>query len=145
MVSNSLSSLSELIETLEDGQKGFESAATEVKDAKVKSVFQQYARQRSQFKGELEDKLRQLGGSAEQFRGATEGSRRGWVALRNPLGVGEKSVMYQAERGENVAVKSYEKAITQSLPAGVQSVLFRQFREVKRAHDRVRNLRDSWQ
>jgi uncharacterized protein (TIGR02284 family) len=41
-------------------------------------------------------------------------------------------------------VKTFEKALNENLPAEVAGVVRRQYGEVKQAHDRVRDLRDSW-
>jgi uncharacterized protein (TIGR02284 family) len=64
--------------------------------------------------------------------------------LKNALGGGEKAILDEAERGEDVAVKSYEKALKADLPADLANVVQRQYTQVKQAHDRVRDLRDSW-
>ncbi len=47
------------------------------------------------------------------------------------------------ERGEDVAVNAYKKALEETLPANVQTIVQRQATEVKTAHDKVRDLRDS--
>ncbi|HWE93665.1 MAG TPA: PA2169 family four-helix-bundle protein [Tepidisphaeraceae bacterium] len=138
------STLNDLIETLKDGQKGFETAAGDVKDARVKSVFQEFAQQRSRFAGELQAEVSRMGGEAEKTGSATAAMHRGWIDLKSALGGGEKSILSEAERGEDVAVKTYEKALNENLAPDVAGVVRRQYGEVKRAHDRVRELRDSW-
>ena len=47
-----ISTINDLIETLKDGQKGFKQAAGAVKDSNLKSLFNEYAMQRSRFAGE---------------------------------------------------------------------------------------------
>lgn len=138
------STLNDLIETLKDGQKGFETAASDVKDARVKSVFQEFAQQRSRFAGELQAEVSRIGGEVEKTGSATAAMHRGWIDLKSALGGGEKSILNEAERGEDVAVKTYEKALNGNLSPDVAGVVRRQYGEVKRAHDRVRELRDSW-
>ncbi|MDB5333697.1 MAG: hypothetical protein JWP03_4848 [Phycisphaerales bacterium] len=138
------STLNDLIETLKDGQKGFETAAGDVKDARVKSVFQEFAQQRSRFAGELQAEVSRMGGEVEKTGSATAAMHRGWIDLKSALGGGEKSILNEAERGEDVAVKTYEKALNGDLSPDVAGVVRRQYGEVKRAHDRVRELRDSW-
>jgi uncharacterized protein (TIGR02284 family) len=138
------STLNDLIETLKDGQKGFETAASDVKDARVKSVFQEFAQQRSRFAGELQAEVSRMGGEVEKTGSATAAMHRGWIDLKSALGGGEKSILNEAERGEDVAVKTYEKALNGNLSPDVAGVVRRQYGEVKRAHDRVRELRDSW-
>jgi uncharacterized protein (TIGR02284 family) len=144
MANEIVSTLNGLIETLKDGQNGFESAAADVKDARVQSAFQEFARQRSRFAGELQAEVSRLGGKAQESGSATAAVHRGWINLKSALGGGEKSILSEAERGEDVAVKTYENALKSDLSPDVAGVVRRQYGEVKQAHDRVRELRDSW-
>lgn len=144
MADQAISTLNNLIETLKDGKNGFESAAADVKDSKVKTVFLECAQERSRLAGELQAEVSKRGGEPEKSGSASAAVHRGWMNLKNALGGGEKAILDEAERGEDVAVKSYEKALKENLPADVASVVQRQYAEVKQAHDRVRDLRDSW-
>jgi uncharacterized protein (TIGR02284 family) len=136
--------LNDLIETLKDGKNGFEAAASDVKDERVKAVFQEFAQQRSQLASELQAEVRKLGGDPEKTGSTAASMHRGWMNIKSALGGGEKSILNEAERGEDSAVKSYEKALAQDLPAEVSGIVRRQYGQVKQAHDRVRDLRDSW-
>jgi uncharacterized protein (TIGR02284 family) len=144
MSQEAVSTLNDLIETLKDGKNGFETAASDVKDANVKAIFQQFAQQRSQLASELQSEVRKLGGDPEKSGSVSATMHRGWINIKSALGGGEKSILNEAERGEDVAVKSYEKALAKNLPGDVSSVVRRQYDQVKQAHDRVRDLRDSW-
>jgi uncharacterized protein (TIGR02284 family) len=144
MATETVSTLNNLIETLKDGEKGFQSAGAEVKDPGLKATFEQFAQQRARFARELQSQVATLGGKAETTGSATAAAHRGWINIKSALGGGEKSILNEAERGEDAAVKSYEKAINEPLPEYVAGVVRRQFAEVKQAHDEVRDLRDSW-
>jgi len=144
MKNETVSTLNELIETLKDGKDGFETAAGDVQDVRVKAVFSEFAQQRSRFAGELQAEVMRFGGEPEKTGSTTAAIHRGWISLKSALGGGEKSILNEAERGEDSAVKSYEKAIQANLSPDVAGVVRRQFAEVKKAHDRVRDLRDSW-
>ena len=52
----------------------------------------------------------------------------------------DKAIIAEAERGEDVAVASYQRALQQGLPADIEPTVRRQFSEVKSAHDHVREL-----
>ena len=144
MSQEAVSTLNDLIETLKDGKNGFETAASDVKDANVKAIFTQFAQQRSQLASELQSEVRKLGGDPEKSGSVSATMHRGWINIKSALGGGEKSILNEAERGEDVAVRSYEKALQQNLPGDLSSVVRRQYDQVKQAHDRVRDLRDSW-
>jgi len=139
-----VSTLNDLIETLKDGKNGFETAASDVKDPTVKATFQEFAQQRAQLAGELQAEVRKLGGDPETSGSVAASAHRGWINIKSALGGGEKSILNEAERGEDVAVRSFEKALSKNLPNEVQGLVRRQYDQVKQAHDRVRNLRDSW-
>lgn len=144
MANEAVSTLNTLIETLKDGKNGFESAAADVKDLKVKATFQEFAQQRARLAGELQAEVQKLGGDPETSGSTVAAAHRGWMNLKSTLGGGEKSILNEAERGEDSAVKTYEKALAENLPAEVAGVVRRQYAQVKQAHDRVRDLRDSW-
>ncbi len=144
MTNETVSTLNNLIETLKDGKDGFETAAGDVKDAMVKTTFLEFAQQRSRFAGELQVEVKRLGGEAEQTGSTAAAAHRGWINLKSALGGGEKAILSEAERGEDVSVKNFEKAMKANLPPDVAGVVRRMFDEVKKAHDRVRDLRDSW-
>jgi uncharacterized protein (TIGR02284 family) len=144
MADQTVSTLNNLIETLKDGKKGFESAAADVKDVRVKTTFQELAAQRSKMAGELQAEVSRLGAAPETSGSVAATVHRGWINLKSALGGGEKSILDEAERGEDVAVQSYEKALKEKLPPDVAGVVRRQYDQVKTAHDKVKNLRDSW-
>jgi uncharacterized protein (TIGR02284 family) len=144
MATEAVSTLNNLIETLKDGKNGFESAASDVKDSRIKTVFLECAQERARLAGELQAEVRRLGGDPETSGSVSAAVHRGWINLKNALGGGEKAILEEAERGEDVAVKSYEKALKENLPVDVAGVVRRQYDQVKRAHDTVRDLRDSW-
>lgn len=144
MASDTVSTLNELIETLKDGKNGFESAAADVNDPRVKSTFQEFAQQRARLASELQSEVQKLGGEPETTGSAAAAVHRGWINIKSALGGGEKSILNEAERGEDVAVHSYEKALKADLPADVAGVVRRQYGEVKQAHDTVKSLRDTW-
>jgi uncharacterized protein (TIGR02284 family) len=144
MADQTVSTLNNLIETLKDGKNGFESAAADVKDTRVKSTFQELAAQRSKMAGELQAEVSRLGAAPETTGSTAAAIHRGWINLKSALGGGEKSILDEAERGEDVAVQSFEKALKEKLPPDVAGVVRRQYDQVKTAHDKVKNLRDSW-
>jgi uncharacterized protein (TIGR02284 family) len=144
MADQAISTLNDLIETLKDGKNGFESAAEDVKDANVKTVFLECARERARMAGELQAEVTRRGGSPEQSGSTSAAVHRGWINLKSALGGGEKAILDEAERGEDVAVRSFEKALKSDLPPDVANVVQRQYSQVKQTHDRVRGLRDSW-
>ena len=65
-----ISTINGLIETLTDGEKGFEEASEAVKDPQLKSLFQQYSQQRHRFASELQAEAQRLGELRPENRAA---------------------------------------------------------------------------
>lgn len=139
-----ISTLNSLIETCKDGQNGFQTAAEGVERSDLKSLFYELGQQRSQFAGELQTLVRELGGDPENTGSTTAALHRGWINIKSLVtGQDEAAILNEAERGEDVAKNAYEKATQGTLPSNVSSVVEQQYTQVKAAHDRVRDLRDA--
>ena len=69
---------------------------------------------------------------------------RRWVDLKSMVtGKDHEAILNECERGEDVALKSYRKALDKDLPADIRVVVQRQFQGVQRNHDQVKALRDA--
>jgi len=142
---NVISTLNNLIETCKDGQEGFKQAAEGVQTSELKSVFYEYGQQRAQFTGELQTLVRELGGDPETSGSVTGALHRGWINIKSAVtGQDDAAILNEAERGEDVAKNAYKGALEQNLPANVSQVIQQQYAQVQQAHDRVRDLRDSF-
>ena len=138
--------LNDVIETLKDGQEGFRAASEDIESSDLKTLFSRYSLQRSKFAGELQSLARSLGEKDPENKGSVAGAvHRGWIDLKAALmSKDEHAVLAECERGEDIAVAAYRKAIeTPVLPADVLDTLRTHFTEVKAAHDHIRTLRDS--
>lgn len=139
--------LEDLIQTLEDGRKGFEQAADHLEgkaDEAITDRMRTFAEQRADFSSELRSLATIQGFDIDETGSITGTMHRGWIGLKGALtGDDPAGVLGAAEAGEDHAVAEYEDALTKDMPPEVKSVIERQAIEVRRAHDQVRNLRDS--
>lgn len=137
-----VSTLNNLVETCKDGENGFRAAAEAVANPEIKSFFNNCARQRAQFARELQAEVRRLSGDPEETGSAAGSMHRGWINLKSAItGGDEKAIISECERGEDSAVKAYQEALDETtLPENLRSVIERQYRQVKEAHDRVRAM-----
>lgn len=145
-MTTNVSTLNDLIETLKDGQQGYQTAAAEVKSPQLKTLFGELSLQRSKFAGELQSIAHQLGDKDPATTGSTAGAiHRGWINLKAAFVAQDNhAILAECERGEDVAVDAYQKALEDSsLSKDVVDTVQRQFMEVQAAHDRVKALRDS--
>jgi len=140
-----ISAINNLIETLKDGQEGFKQAAEGVKDPQLKSLFNEYSQQRSRFATELQSQARSLGEPEPETGSSAAGAlHRSWINLKSAVTKGDgHAILAECERGEDSAVEQYKKAVDDNLSAQLREIVSRQYAEIKKAHDRIRNLRDA--
>ncbi len=136
--------LNELIETSEDGKKGFEAAAERAEDTKLKLLFSERARECATAATELQQSVRELGFTAKEGGSISGAAHRGWVAVKAAVSHSDLSVLEEVERGEDYAKAVYGKALKDDLPPQVKTLVERQYQGVIRNHDRVRDLRNQY-
>lgn len=136
-----ISTLNNLIETCKDGQEGFRTAAEGVRNSELKTLFLTYSQQRAQFAGDLQNVVLRLGGDPEKSGSVAATLHRGWIDIKSAVtGEDEGAVIAECERGEDSAVRNYEEALKEDLPADIRAIVEEQFTRVQEAHDRVRIL-----
>jgi uncharacterized protein (TIGR02284 family) len=136
--------LSGLIAICTDAEEGFETAAAGVKNPEIQKLFREYSRQRRDFRIEL-DRMARRTGRAPDTSGSFAGTlHHAWMDIKSIVTRGDEgTIIAEAERGEDVAVRAYEEALDAGLPSTIQQVVRRQFADVKAAHDRIRELERS--
>src|SRR6478609_10263650 len=93
--------LNGLIETLKDGQHGFRTAADDVKNPSLKSLFDELSMERGRFIAELDHLVRSIGEDVEQAGSVAGVMHRAWINLKSALSSGsEHSILSECERGE---------------------------------------------
>lgn len=132
--------LEHLIETCEDGARGFETAADAVDDANVASVFRKLGAERAECGRELRSLAANYGGPVEEAGMVKAALHRGWIKLKDALTVGSHAVIAAAEEGEDYALEQFNEAMQEDLPTDVADVVRRQRDVVKAAHDQVRAM-----
>jgi uncharacterized protein (TIGR02284 family) len=141
-----ISTINDLIETLKDGQKGFREASEAVKDTQLKSLFSEFSLQRSKFAGELQNEAISLGEHNPENSSSTAGAmHRAWINLKSAItSQDDHAILAECERGEDSAVSEFKKAMEEEeLSTPIREIVSRQYADLKRAHDRIRELRDA--
>jgi uncharacterized protein (TIGR02284 family) len=144
----SISVLNDLIETSIDGEKGFHTAAEDVKNPEIKAYLLSRSSECKTAVAELQAEVRALGGDPETSSSAAGGVHRLWVELKSALsGKTDEAVLNEVESGEDHALKVYkeaqEKAVEKNLPVNVTSLIQRQLAGTQANHDKVKALRDT--
>lgn len=137
----------DLIETLEDGRKGFAQAAEKLAEeghTSLSSKMREFSQQRARFSSELGYMAEAYGDDIDESGSMAAALHRGWMSLKDALtGSDPSGVLDAAEQGEDHAVKEYEKALQEDISADLRSTVQRQFSEIKAAHDEVKSLRNA--
>lgn len=135
--------LNDLIETCRDGELGFRTCADDVRDIQLKTFFANRAQSCAAAAVELQELVRAYGGDPETRGGLGGALHRRWVDIQALVsGRGDRAVLQECERGEDVAVSNYRRAMSKQLPDDVRAVIERQYQGVLHNHDQVRSLRD---
>ncbi|MGH7536441.1 MAG: ferritin-like domain-containing protein [Gemmatimonadales bacterium] len=138
--------LNGLIETCKDGENGFRTAAEGVNDPSLQRLFLSYAQQRGEFAAELQACVAQVGGKPAVDGHLAGAFHRGWINIKAAVsGKDEGAIVAECERGEDVAVSNYRKALESGFAADIRSIVERQFLQVKEAHDHVRSLERAYE
>lgn len=134
----------ELVETLEDGERGFASAAEKLRDSdrpEWAQTLQGLSGQRADFRKEIVDLGHEYHDDVDESGSAAATLHRGWITLKDALsGDDAGSVLGAAVTGENHAVSEFENALQQDLSPGFREVVSRQHTAVVAARDEVKAL-----
>ena len=136
--------LTSVIESLIDGQEGFQKTGDVLKDPILKRHFLQESLKRAEFRGDLEAVLHQEGVHDIEESGSFSGAlRRTWGNLKSAMGAGDHSLLETAEQAEDAAKKAYADALENDLPLPIRQLLVRQSAHIQASHDYVRAARDT--
>jgi len=145
LVKNTVHTLNDLIAVLKDGQRGYKTASEDVKAPELARILARYAKQRAEFVVELQAHVNALGEDPEKSGSVTGSLHRGWINLKAALSSNDPhAVLVEAERGEDVALSAYRKALEDhDLDESSREVIGLQYTEVRAAFNHIRMLRDS--
>ncbi|MGA9670626.1 MAG: PA2169 family four-helix-bundle protein [Terracidiphilus sp.] len=136
--------LRSVIQSLIDGQEGFQKIGDELKNETHKRYFLAESLKRAEFRGELETVLHQEGVHDIKEDGTTSGAlHRAWADIKSKLGGGDHTLLVTAEQGEDEAKTAYKDALDKELPLPVRQLLSTQSAHIQASHDYVKAARDS--
>ncbi|HVT34175.1 MAG TPA: PA2169 family four-helix-bundle protein [Nevskiaceae bacterium] len=136
--------LNDLVETSEDGKNGFAAASERATDGQLKALFREYAEDCGRALGELQESIRNLGGTPPDHGTVAGAAHRGWTKVKSMIEESNAAVLEEVERGEDHAKAVYAKALKAELPPLIRAMVEKQRDGVLRHHDRVRELRNQY-
>jgi uncharacterized protein (TIGR02284 family) len=136
--------LKNVINSLEDSQKGFADLGDHLQDPHLKAFFLAESLKRASFRGDLESELHHAGLHDVNETGTVAGTiHRVWGDLKAKVVKGDHEILVTAEQGEDVAKKAYADALEQPLPLPIKELLVTQQAHVIASHNHVRDHRDA--
>ena len=139
--------LNTLITTTIDSANGFERSAEDADAPQFVDLFREFAQQRRQVIGQLQEHVRSLGGTPNDDGSLKADIHRRWVDLRDAIsGGGDKEIIEEVERGEDYLKAKYDAALSDSqLSPETMRVLNEAYQSVRAGHDRASALKHSMQ
>lgn len=140
-----IDALQELIQTNIDSRDGLRYSAEKLDDLTIASFFEELAEERQRQADELSRFVQYSGESPDRSGSFSAAVHRAWLGVREALSSNNAyAVLAEAERGEDQIKAAYEKSLKAEAGSAMNDVLTQQYAQVKAAHDRVRDLRDSY-
>jgi uncharacterized protein (TIGR02284 family) len=137
-----VSVLEDLIEINNDGNHGYKTAADDIDNPAYKTLFYSYAQQRSQFAAELEREAQLLGRDPDAGESVLGAIHRGWINIKSAFtSGGSEAILAECETGDKAALETYEKALAESLPSNIESIVRRQYQSIQDAYNKVKSFK----
>lgn len=138
-----IDTINTLMETSRDGELGFRNVAEKTQSTQLRALCMRRAEECALAAADLATCVRQLGGQPDAGGSASGALHRGWAALRSSVtGTTELTMLEDCERGEDMALERYRRALQSDLPEPERTLVTRQFEGLQRNHAEVRALRD---
>jgi uncharacterized protein (TIGR02284 family) len=138
-----IATLNNLLAITKDGERGFRTCAGGVISPHLKMELEAAAGSCVESAVELQMKIRSLGGEPEASGTVAGALHRAWTDIVPRItGLGDRAVLDECKRGEDVAKQAYEEALLEDLPADVEAIVRRQYQGVTENHERIRELRN---
>jgi uncharacterized protein (TIGR02284 family) len=136
--------LNELIQTSEDGERGFAEAAEIAENPELQTLLSRCADECRAAVQELQSQVTALGGEPQQSGSVAGTAHRSWIKAKAAVEDKDIAVLEEVERGEDYAKAVYSKALRTELPADVKSLVQKQYDGTLQHHDLFRDLRDGY-
>ncbi len=134
--------LNGLMEACRDGERGYRTAAADVHNTELQTIFEEYAHQRAGFVKELEAEVIRLGGTPEETGSIAAAVHRGWMDLKAGLtGGGVHAIVAACETGEDAAQAAFERVVNLDITGQTRSLVEKQWHKIQEAHQRLLRLK----
>src|SRR5688500_12778338 len=139
--------LNSVTTTTIDSANGFERSAEDPDVPTFVEMFREFAAERRQVVGRLQERVRALGGTPNDDGSLKADLHRRWVDLRDAISRGgDQEIIEEVERGEDYLKGKYDTALEDTgLSAETLTVIREAYQSVRAGHDRASALKHSLQ
>jgi len=137
--------LNGLIHVCHGAQAGYMHAAEGITSSAYKTMFAEYAHQRSRFASQIANLVTKYGGDPDDDGYSMTMFPKGWKNIQQVIMGGDYGAIFtECEKSEDVTKNTYENVLEKELPDDVSNIVSQQYTQIVEAHDRIRNLRDAY-
>lgn len=135
--------LTEVVNILTDGYKGYHTAASQLKETDIQTLFNRLSQQRKLFAEELKQEARPLGFELEASGSYAGYFHRTWLATKATFSSDKvDTVIDSSITGENAAAELYIEVLgNPELPGNLKRKLYDQFTLIKGAINQLEVLK----
>lgn len=108
-----ISDLQGLVNILDDGKEGYETASEATESLELQGIFLKYSAQRAGYAQDLKDHIAKHGGNAQALTGGVLGVlHRTWIDIKQALSSKEDlAILSAVETGELAAIEKFDQCI----------------------------------
>lgn len=111
MPADTLDLLNHLVRINKDAEAGFFTAAENIQNSELETLFSKYAKHHAKFAAELQAEIERLGGTYSDSGTLGGALHRGWLDLKSTLsGHSAAAILTSCETGEDSAEAAYTEA-----------------------------------
>ena len=138
---DTISNLNSLIETCRNGELGYAEAARLVKDTRLQTVLEGYAKERAGFVRAIQAEVKKLGGTPAESGTVGGALYRGWIEVKGFATLGSGGAILAAcETGEDSAWTHYKHVIDSDISGASRALVDKQWEKVKEAIAHLQHL-----
>jgi uncharacterized protein (TIGR02284 family) len=140
---NTIDHLDRLINVNKDAEASLSTAAGNVTNSELETLFGGFAKQHAKFAIELEEEVERLGGRVASPGPGTLGGalHRGWIDLKSALtGRSAAAILSSCESGEQSAEIAYADAADANPSGRTHTLVEKQRQQIKEFHARLTRL-----
>jgi uncharacterized protein (TIGR02284 family) len=138
---DTISNLNSLIETCRNGELGYADAGGLMKDTRLQTVLQGYAKERAGFVRALQAEVKNLGGTPTESGTIGAALHRGWMELKSAATLGSAGAILAAcETGEDSAWTHYKHVIDSDISGASRAIVDKQWEKGKEAIAHLQHL-----